>query len=99
MNLPLDSGGQGSDDVGVERVAAQTARCSAPLGNPGWNKHLELVFGGQHSRKGWMDENHLLNIDSELGCRHHGHLDNLQALPKYEPQRARLVVRKAETVT
>lgn len=28
-----------------------------------------------------MGGNHLLNTDSALGCRHHGHLDNLQALP------------------
>lgn len=28
-----------------------------------------------------MGGNHLLNIDFALGCRRHGHLDNLQALP------------------
>lgn len=28
-----------------------------------------------------MGGSHLLNIDPALGCRHHGHLDNLQALP------------------
>lgn len=40
-----------------------------------------LVSEGQHSRKGWTGENHLLNTDSEGGCRHHDCLDNLQALP------------------
>lgn len=39
------------------------------------------VSEGQHSRKGWMGGNHSLNIDSALGCTHHGHLDKLQALP------------------
>lgn len=28
-----------------------------------------------------MGGNRLLNIDLALGCRHRGHLDNLQALP------------------
>lgn len=28
-----------------------------------------------------MGGNHLLSTDSALGCRHRGHLDNLQALP------------------
>lgn len=83
MNSPLDSEGQGSGGVGAGSAAAQ---CSAPLGNPGWDKHLEPVSGGRHSRKGWMDETHLLNIDSEQGCRHHDHLDKLQASPTYESQ-------------
>lgn len=86
MNLPLDSEGQCSGGVGAESAVALTGQCSAPLGNPGWDKHLEPVSGGQHSRKGWMDETHLLNIDSELGCRHHDHLDKLQASPTYESQ-------------
>lgn len=78
---PLDSVAQDSDDVGAESVAAQTARCSALLDSPGWDKNLEQASEGQHSRKGWMDGNHLLNIDSVLGCRLRGHLDNLQASP------------------
>lgn len=88
---PLDSEGQGNGGVGAESAAAQTAQCSAPLGNPGWDKHLELVSGGRHSRKGWMDENHLLNIDSELGCRRRGRLDNLQASPVDCIEAARLI--------
>lgn len=91
VNLP-----QGSGDVGAESAAAQAAQCSAPLGNPGWDKHLELASGGRHSRKGWMGENHLLSIDSELSCRHHGCLDNLQASPACESQGPRLVVSKAD---
>lgn len=79
VNLPRGSGG-----VGAESAAAQTSQSSAPPGNPGWDKHLELVSGGRHSRKGWMGGNHLLSIDSELGCRHHDRLDNLQASPAYE---------------
>lgn len=43
---------------------------------------MEPVSECQHSRKGWKGENHLLNTDSALGCRHHGHLDNLQASPE-----------------
>lgn len=86
VNSPLDSERQGSGGVGAESAAALTAQCSAPLGNPGWDKHLGPVSGGRHSRKGWMDETHLLNIDSELGCRRHDHLDKLQASPTYEPQ-------------
>lgn len=81
VNSPLDSVDQDSDDVGAESVAARMAHCSAPLGSPGWDNDLEPVSEGQHSRKGWMGGNHLLNIDSALGCRHLGHLDNLQALP------------------
>lgn len=81
VNIP-----QGSGDVGAASATAQAAQCSAPLGNPGWDKHLELASGGRHSRMGWMGGNHLLSIDSELGCRHHGRLDNLQASPVYESQ-------------
>lgn len=86
VNSPLDSERQGSGGVGAESAAAQTTQCSALLGNPGWDKHLGLVSGGRHSRKGWMDETHLLNIDSELGCRHHDHLDKLRASPTHESQ-------------
>lgn len=86
VNLPLDSEGLGSGGVGAASAAAQTAQSSAPLGNPGWDKHLEPASGGRHSRKGWMDETHLLNIDSELDCRHHDHSDKLQASPTYESQ-------------
>lgn len=81
---PLDSVVQDSGDVGdvgAGSAAAQTAHCSALLDSPGWDKDLELVSEGRHSRKGWTGGNHLLNIDSVLGCRHHGHLDNLQASP------------------
>lgn len=78
---PLDSVDRHSDDVGAESVADQTARCSALLDSPGLDKDLDPASGGQHSRKGWMGGNHLLNIDPVLGCRHHGHLDNPQALP------------------
>lgn len=91
VNLP-----QGSGDVGAESAAAQAAQRSAPLGNPGWEKHLEPASGGRHSRKGWTGENHLLGIDSELGCRHRGCLDNLQASPAYESQGPRLLVSKAD---
>lgn len=86
VNLPLDSEDQDSDGVGVVSGAAQTAHCSAPLGSPGWDKHLVLVSEGRHSRTGWMDGNHLLNIDSEQGYRHRGRLDSLQALPTYGSQ-------------
>lgn len=79
--LPLDSELQDSDDVDAENVAAQMVYCSAQLDSPGWDKDLVQVSEGQHSRKGWMGGNHLLNTDSEVGCRHHGHLDNLQASP------------------
>ena len=77
---------QGSDDAGAESVAAQTAHCSAPLDSPGWDKDLEPVSECRHSRKGWMGGNHLLNTDSALGCRHHGRLDKLQALPTCKTQ-------------
>lgn len=78
---PLDNEDQDSDGVGAVSGAAQMAHCSAPLGSPGWNKHLVLVSEGRHSRTGWRDGNHLLNIDSEQGYRHRGRLDSLQALP------------------
>lgn len=83
VNLPLDSEDQDSDGVGAESGAAQIPHRSAPLGSPGWDKHLALVSEGRHSRTGWMDGNHLLNIDSEQGYRHRGRLDSLQALPTY----------------
>lgn len=83
VNLPPDSEDQDSDGVGAESGAALMAHCSAPLGSPGWDKHLVLVSEGRHSRMGWMDGNHLLNIDSEQGYRHRGHLDSLQALPTH----------------
>lgn len=84
MNLPLDSEDQGSG--GAESAAAQTAQCSAPLGNPGWNKHLEQVSGGRRSRKGWTDGTHLSSTDSEPGCRHRDHLDKLRASPTHGSQ-------------
>lgn len=81
MNSRLDSVDQDSDDVGAgaESVAARTARCSAQLDSPGWDKDPEPVSEGRHSRTGWMGGNHLWNIDPAVGCRHHGHSDNLQA--------------------
>lgn len=91
MDLQDIQGPQGSGDVGAESAAAQAAQCSAPLGNPGWDKHLELASGGRHSRKGWMGENHLLSIDSEPSCRHHGCLDNLQASPVDCTEAGRLI--------
>lgn len=78
---PLDNVDQGSGDVGVECAAAQTAHCSARLDSPDWDRDLGVVSVGQRSRKGWTGGNHLLSTDSVLGCRLHGHLDNLQALP------------------
>lgn len=86
MILPLDSVVQDSDGVGAESAAAQTAHCSALLDSPGWYKDLEPASEGRRSRKGWTGGNHLLNIDSALGRRHHDHLDNLQASPTQEAQ-------------
>lgn len=81
MHQPLGSVTQDSDDVGVESEAVQKTHCFALHGSLGWDKNPERVFEGQHSRKGWMGGNHLLNTDSVLDCRLHGRLDNHQALP------------------
>lgn len=78
---PLDNEGRDTDGVGVVSATVQTARCSDLQDSLGWDKDLTQVSEGQHSRKGWMGGNHLLNIDPAPDCRHHGHLDNLQALP------------------
>lgn len=79
MSLPLDSVYQDSD--GFVNVAVQLAHCFVLQDSSDSGKKLEALSECQHSRKGWMGGNHSLNIDSVLGCRHHGRLDNLQKLP------------------
>lgn len=91
--MPLDSVDQDSDDAGAESAAVQSLQCSALLGSPGWGKNLEPVSEGQGSRKGWMGGNYLLNTDPARGCRHHGRLDMLQALPVDCKVAARLILR------
>lgn len=76
---PPDSVVQDSD--GVESVAAQMVHHSAQLDSPGWGTQPEPASEGRHSRTGWRGGNHLWNTDSVVGCRHHGRLDSLRALP------------------
>lgn len=76
--VPLDNVVLGNEDAGVGNEAVQRYCCSALQDSPDLDRALVLVFEGQHNRKDWMGGNHL-NTVSEMGCRRHGHLDNLQA--------------------
>lgn len=75
---PLDSVVQDSEDVGAGNVVVQRDHCSALQDSLDLDRVLAQVSEGQHSRKDLMGGN-LLNTASEMDCRRHGHLDNLQA--------------------
>lgn len=75
---PLDSVDQDSEDVGAGNEVVQRDHCSAPQDILDLDKVLAQVLEGQYSRKDLMGGIHL-NTVFEMGCKHHGHLDNLQA--------------------
>lgn len=75
---PLDNVVLGNEDAGAGNVVVQRYCCSALQDSLDLDRVLVPVSEGQHSRKDWMGGNHL-NTVSEMGCRRHGHLDNLQA--------------------
>lgn len=74
---PLDYVVQDSVHADVGNVAVQWDHCF-DLSSLEVDMVLLKVSEDQHNRKDLMGGNHL-DIVSEMGYRHHGHLDNLQA--------------------